>query len=176
MFRSGLSEWQRTNACGISSQESAAAVVVAAAAAANFLVTPSARWSKCTLNFVDQSNSNHLCSNWKKTWKCRGVRTILTLCVAGWRPRSSHGMQGVKINKDHHWEYMRTQYSWPSILMNLASTDERYLFYADNAPEPRVGLHSRKHSVEQADRAWISTCVTVICGRPCKTSSTLAIV
>ena len=95
MFRSGLSEWQRTNACGISSQESAAAVVVAAAAA-NFLVTPSARWSKCTLNFVDQSNSNHLCSNWTKTWQCRGVRTISTLCVAGWRPWSSDGLQKSK--------------------------------------------------------------------------------
>ena len=41
---------------------------------------------------------------------------------------------GVKVSNAYYREHMMTQCYWPSMLANLPATNERYHFYAGNAP------------------------------------------
>ena len=71
----------------------------------------------------------------KKQYDIDIARGWMTM-VVGWDAIESMRFvePRVKINRGHHWEHMKTQCSWPSIITNLASTDEQSLFYAENAP------------------------------------------
>ena len=80
------------------------------------------------------------------------AQTGLSSIQVPWWPWSLDGMasqactlwnQGVKVNSAYHCEHMLTQCYWPGILANLPATNERYHFYADNAPS-HVSISTRE--------------------------------
>ena len=80
--------------------------------------------------------------------------------------QSAFGAQ--RVSAATHFEHVLTQCYWPGILANLPATNERYHFYTDNAPKHGVGLHSRVHSVEQAEIRGVACGATTHKPRQCE--------
>ena len=101
-------------------------------------------WVDCTRKRMD-------CATLLRTDRSQFNPGIMVATVVGWNGIAGvHFVEpGVEVNSAYYCEHMLQQCYWPGILANLATT-EQYHFSRGQRAQPRVGLHSRVHSGEQA--------------------------
>ena len=86
--------------------------------------------------WVDRTRKRMDCADLLRTDRSQFNPGIMVAIFVGWNGIASvHFVEpGVKVNSAYCCEHMLTQCHWPGILANLPVTNERYHFYADNAP------------------------------------------